>query len=42
MEVGVDFRWQRDQGDTAFKSAAQVGVEFEMLLGDYYRRKRQK
>ena len=40
MELGLDFRWERDQADTQFKSATRLGIQFEMLLGDYYRRKR--
>jgi len=42
MEAGVDLRWEKDFGDTAYKSAIRYGLQFEMLLGDYYRRRRHK
>ncbi len=38
METGVDFRWEREQAGAAYKSAVRVGLQFEMLLGDYYNR----
>jgi len=42
METGVDFRWERDDPGQTYKSAVRVGLQFEMLLGDYYRRRRHK
>ena len=39
MEVGVDFRWERDRTGVEYKHATRVGIQFEMLLGDYYRGK---
>lgn len=42
MELGVDFRWEREDFQTEYKSAARVGIQFEMLLGDYYRKRRHK
>ena len=38
METGVDFRWERELPGTSYKSAVRVGLQFEMLLGDYYNR----
>lgn len=41
METGIDFRWEREFDDQEnYKSHTRVGVQFEMLLGDYYRRYR--
>ena len=42
METGVDFRWERDFPRKSHKSAIRFGLQFEMLLGDYYRRKRHR
>lgn len=42
MELGVDFRWEREPFQSEYKSATRVGIQFEMLLGDYYRRRRHK
>ena len=42
METGVDFRWEREQPGAAYKSAVRVGLQFEMLLGDYYNRKHRR
>ena len=39
MEAGVDFRWEKDEPGRSYKSAAQFGLQFEMLLGDYYQRR---
>ncbi len=41
MEAGIDFRWEREfQAQESYQSKTQVGIQFEMLLGDYYRRYR--
>ena len=41
METGVDFRWEKDNPEQqSYKSAVRFGLQFEMLLGDYYRRNR--
>lgn len=42
METGVDFRWEREQPGAAYKSAVRIGLQFEMLLGDYYNRKHRR
>lgn len=42
MEAGIDFRWERDRTGVEYQQATRVGIQFEMLLGDYYRRKRHK
>lgn len=42
METGVDFRWEREFPGRSHKSAIRFGLQFEMLLGDYYRRKRRR
>jgi len=39
METGVDLRWEKETREqTSYKSAIRFGLQFEMLLGDYYRR----
>lgn len=38
VETGVDFRWEKEQGEVEYSSATRVGIQFEMLLGDYYDR----
>jgi len=38
MEVGVDLRWERESRLQRYKNAIRFGLQFEMLLGDYYRR----
>ena len=38
VEAGIDFRWERDVPGGEYKSATRVGIQFEMLLGDYYDR----
>ena len=41
MEAGVDFRWEKEfNWQEAYQSKTRVGIQFEMLLGDYYRRYR--
>ena len=43
METGVDLRWERQfRSQPSYKSAIQLGIQFEMLMGDYYQRKRHK
>jgi hypothetical protein len=42
METGVDLRWEKDQPGRSYKSAIQFGLQFEMLLGDYYQRKKHR
>lgn len=42
IETGVDFRWEKERPDGEYKSATRVGVQFEMLLGDYYSRFRDR
>ena len=38
MEAGVDFRWERESiSQSSYKSASRLGIQFEMLLGDYYK-----
>lgn len=41
LETGVDFRWERDRPDIPYRSAVRFGIQFDMLLGDYYKRRRQ-
>ena len=36
LETGADLRWEKDQRHAEYKSAARVGIQLEMLLGDYY------
>jgi len=39
IETGIDWRWERESiFEDEYKSAVRVGFQFEMLLGDYYRR----
>ncbi|MBL4671979.1 MAG: hypothetical protein JKX81_06930 [Arenicella sp.] len=40
METGLDLRWEKDQPGQSYKSAVQFGLQFEMLLGDYYQRRK--
>lgn len=42
METGVDLRWEKEFSNESYKSAIRFGLQFEMLLGDYYRRRRHK
>jgi len=43
METGVDLRWERESLEQrSYKSAVRFGLQFEMLLGDYYRRGKYK
>lgn len=36
IETGMDFRWEKEQRDSEYKSAVRFGLQFQMLLGDYY------
>lgn len=38
LEMGVDFRWEKDNPQGEYKSATRVGAQVQMLLGDYYGR----
>jgi len=38
VETGVDFRWEKFDGNSEYKSAVRFGLQFEMILGDYYSR----
>jgi hypothetical protein len=42
METGFDLRWEKDQPHRSYKSAIQFGLQFEMLLGDYYQRRKHR
>ncbi len=43
MEIGLDRRWERQRkSQRSYKHALRFGIQFEMLLGDYYRRKKRK
>ncbi len=42
LETGVDFRWEREEVGAPYKSAIRFGLQFDMLLGDYYQRRRHK
>jgi hypothetical protein len=35
-------RWEKDQPHRSYKSAIQFGLQFEMLLGDYYQRRKHR
>jgi hypothetical protein len=38
VEAGIDFRWEREVPGAEYQSATRIGIQFEMLLGDYYDR----
>lgn len=38
IELGVDFRWIKDDPDREYHNDTRIGVQFEMQLGDYYNR----
>ena len=38
IETGVDFRWEKFDGNPQYKSAVRFGIQFEMVFGDYYSR----
>jgi hypothetical protein len=38
VETGVDFRWEKFDGNDDYKSAVRFGIQFQMVLGDYYSR----
>jgi hypothetical protein len=42
METGVDLRWEKDQPGKKYKSAVRFGLQFEMLLGGYYQRRKHR
>lgn len=42
VETGVDFRWEREYPGQSYQSAVRFGLQFEMLLGDYYKRNRRR
>lgn len=43
VETGLDLRWEKEfEYQTSYKSAIRLGIQFEMLLGDYYRRERHR
>lgn len=42
LETGIDFRWEKDFPGGEYKSATRIGFQLEMLLGDYYRRERDR
>ena len=42
VELGVDFRWEREFPNDTYKSATRVGIQFEMLLGDFYDRHKER
>ena len=42
VETGVDFRWEKDERNTAYKSATRFAIQLEMLIGDYYGKYRNK
>jgi len=38
IESGVDFRWEKEFADSAYKSQTRFSLQFQMLLGDFYGR----
>ncbi len=41
MEAGIDFRWEKEfDFQENYQSQTRFAIQFEMLLGDYYRRYR--
>ena len=38
IEAGVDFRWEKLANYQSYQSETRFGLQFEMLLGDYYNR----
>jgi hypothetical protein len=40
VETGIDFRWEKQHEHGEYDDAIRLGVQFEMLLGDYYGRER--
>jgi hypothetical protein len=40
METGVDLRWEKELPGQTYKSAIRFGLQFEMLLGNYYKRRK--
>lgn len=38
IETGIDFRWEKESVmQEEYKSAIRFGIQFQMLLGDYYK-----
>lgn len=38
VETGIDFRWEKEnEFQEEYKSAIRFGLQFQMLLGDYYK-----
>jgi len=42
VETGIDWRWEKDYRGRSYKNAARIGIQFEMLLGDYYAKYRKR
>lgn len=39
VETGLDWRWEKQtRAQSSYKNAFTFGIQFEMLMGDYYRR----
>ncbi|MFT4629892.1 MAG: hypothetical protein ACI9WC_001255 [Arenicella sp.] len=38
VETGVDFRWEKFDENAEYKNAIRFGIQFQMVLGDYYSR----
>ncbi|MEO0368707.1 MAG: hypothetical protein AAF197_07970, partial [Pseudomonadota bacterium] len=42
MEAGVDFRWEKEfESEESYQNDTRVGLQLEMLMGDYYKRRRE-
>ena len=42
VETGFDYRWEREFPGQSYQGAINLGIQFEMLLGDYYRGRRKR
>lgn len=42
VETGFDYRWEREYPGQSYQGAINLGIQFEMLLGDYYRGRRKR
>lgn len=41
VETGIDFRWEKEyEWQDAYQSAIRIGIQFEMIMGNYYRYRR--
>ncbi|NND81949.1 MAG: hypothetical protein HKN50_05925 [Gammaproteobacteria bacterium] len=40
VETGVDLRWEKELPTQRYENVVRFGLQFEMLLGDYYRRRK--